>query len=84
MTRSEYCFATPHGEPYFDDRRDLSGIILIIRNGLGWRDATKQYGSHKAIYNRWRRSSYSGIFAKIMAGLPAHHSETKKVMSEVT
>lgn len=38
-----------------DDRRVLSGIIFVNRNGLRWRDAPKEYGPAKTLYNRWKR-----------------------------
>lgn len=38
-----------HGKPRVDDRRVLSGIIFINRNGLRWRDAPKEYGPHKTL-----------------------------------
>ncbi|SEG21768.1 Putative transposase of IS4/5 family, partial [Jhaorihella thermophila] len=44
--------------------RGLSGIIFINRNGLRWRDAPKEYGPHKTLYNRWKRWSDKGIFAR--------------------
>ncbi|NHN95223.1 transposase [Acetobacter thailandicus] len=28
-----------HGVPRVDDRRVLSGIVYVIRNGLQWKDA---------------------------------------------
>ena len=34
LARLESFFPTSHGKPRVDDRRDLSGIILINRNGL--------------------------------------------------
>ena len=40
-----------------DDRRVLSGIALVKRNGLRWRNVPVAYGPHKALYNRWKRSS---------------------------
>ena len=33
-----------HGKPRVDDKRVLSGIIFINRNGLRWRDAPAAYG----------------------------------------
>lgn len=33
-----------HGRPRVDDRRVLSGMIFIDRNGLGWCDARGQHG----------------------------------------
>src|ERR1700737_4168980 len=35
----------------------ISGIILVLRNGLRWRDAPREYGPHKTIYNRFIRWS---------------------------
>ena len=44
MARLEPFFPKSHGKPRVDDRRVLSGIIFINRNGLRWRDAPKEYG----------------------------------------
>jgi len=44
MARLEPYFPKSHGKPRVDDRRVLSGIIFINRNGLRWRDAPKEYG----------------------------------------
>ena len=55
MARLWPYFPQNHGAPHADDRRVLSGIILINRNGLRWYDAPKQYGPHKMIYNRWKQ-----------------------------
>ena len=52
MRRIEPHFPLSHGVPRVDDRRVISGIICIIRNGLRWRDAPANYGPHKTIYNR--------------------------------
>ncbi len=68
-----------------DDRRVLSGIIFINRNGLRWRDAPpREYGPHKTLYNRWKRWSDRGVFARIMTGLAAEHGEKKTVMIDAT
>ena len=45
-------FPQNYGVPRVDDRRVLSSIILINRNGLRWCDAPKQYGPCKTLYNR--------------------------------
>jgi len=39
MRRIERHFPLSHGVPRVDDRRIISGIIFVIRNGLRWRDA---------------------------------------------
>ncbi len=84
MARLEPFFPKSHGKPRVDDRRVLSGIIFINRNGLRWRDAPTEYGPHKTLYNRWKRWSDKGIFARMMAGLAADHGETKTVMIDAT
>jgi transposase len=34
-------------------------------------DAPKEYGPAKTLYNRWKRWSDNGVFARIMTGLAA-------------
>lgn len=58
------------------DRRVLSGVILINRNGLRWcngkhvnatnpRDhSNADYDPPKTLYNRWKRWGYNGVFAR--------------------
>jgi transposase len=55
MVRIEPYFTLLHGVPCVDDRKVISGIIFVIRNGLRWRDAPREYGPHKTIYNRFVR-----------------------------
>jgi len=62
-------FPKSHGRPRVDDRRVLSGIIFVNRNGLRWRDAPKQYGPAKTLYNRWKRRGDKGIFIQMMESL---------------
>ncbi|MCE8520906.1 transposase [Ruegeria pomeroyi] len=65
MARLVPFFPKSHGKPRVDDRRVLSGIIFINRNGLRWRDAPKEDGPHKSLYNRWKRWSDKGLRACI-------------------
>jgi hypothetical protein len=55
MRRLSPHFPLSHGIARVDDRRVLSGIIYVIRNGLQWRDAPTAYGPHKTLYNRFVR-----------------------------
>ena len=71
MRRIEPYFPLSHGVARVDDRRVISGIIFVIRNGLRWRDAPKDYGPHKTIYNRFIRWSRLGVFNRIFAELAA-------------
>ena len=84
MRRIEPYFPLSHGVPRVDDRRILSGIIFVIRNGLRWRDAPKEYGPHKTIYNRFVRWSRMGVFNRIFAGLAAKGGKTDQLMVDAT
>jgi transposase len=39
MARISPHFPLSHGVPRVDDRRVVSGIVYVIRNGLQWKDA---------------------------------------------
>jgi len=62
-------FSKSHGKPRVDDRRVLSGIIFVNRNGLRWRDAPREYGQHKTLYSRWKRWGKMCVFGRMMKGL---------------
>ena len=79
MERLMPYFPKSRGRPRVDDRRVLSGIIFINRNGLRWCDAPSEYGPHKTLYNRWKRWSDMGVFARIMAGLAADAPDNKTI-----
>ena len=69
MRRIEPYFPLSHGVPRVDDRRVISGIIFVLRNGLRWRDAPAEYGPHKTLYNRFIRWSRLGVFNRIFEAL---------------
>ena len=52
MERLRPYFPKSHGVPRVDDRRVPSGIIFFNRNGVRWRDAPREDGPHKTLYNR--------------------------------
>ena len=84
MHKIEPYFPLSHGVPRVDDRRIISGIIFVIRNGLRWRDAPAEYGPHKTIYNRFIRWSLMGVFNKIFAGLAAKAGTPDQLMIAAT
>jgi transposase len=84
MERLRPYFPKSHGVPRVDDRRVLSGIIFINRNGLRWRDAPAEYGPYKTLYNRWKRWSDMGVFARIMTGLAANSPDNKTISIDAT
>ena len=49
MARLQPYFPKSHGRERVDDRRVLSGIIFVNRNGLRWRDAPREYGPAKPV-----------------------------------
>ena len=71
-------FPLAHGVPRVDDRRVVSGIVFVIRNGLRWRDAPSAYGPHKTLYNRFVRWSRLGVFDRIFAALAGQAGEKGK------
>ncbi len=84
MRRIEPYFPLSHGMPRVDDRRVISGIVFVIRNGLRWRDAPKDYGPHKTIYNRFIRWSRLGVFNKIFAELAGQGPKPDRLMIDAT
>ena len=84
MRRIEPFFPLSHGIARVDDRRVISGIIFVIRNGLRWRDAPVDYGPHKTIYNRFVRWSRLGVFNRIFAELARKGGKPKRLMIDAT
>lgn len=84
MRRIEPYFPLSHGVPRVDDRKVISGIIFIIRNGLRWRDAPADYGPHKTIYNRFVRWNRLGVFSKIFAALAGKGPKPERLMIDAT
>ena len=70
--------------PRVDDRRIVSGIIFVIRNGLPWRHAPSDYGPHKTIYDRFIRWSRLGVFNKIFVALAAKGGKPDQLMIDAT
>ena len=67
-----------------DDRRIVSAIVFVIKNGLRWRDAPRDYGPHKTIYNRFVRWSRLGVFNKIFAELAGKGGKPERIMIDAT
>ncbi|OUI97811.1 transposase [Acetobacter cibinongensis] len=84
MKRIEPFFPLAHGVPRVDDRRVLSGIVYVIRNGLQWKDAPKAYGPYKTLYNRFIRWSRLGVFDRIFVALTGQAGRSKRLMINAT
>jgi len=77
-------FPLSHGVPRSDDRKVLSGIIFVIRNGLRWRDAPAEYGPHKTLYNRFVWWSRLGVFDKIFSSLASKDGDPDTLQIDAT
>ena len=89
LSRSQFNLIKPyfplsHGIARVDDLRVVSGIIHVIKRGLQWRDAPKEYGPHKTLYNRFIRWSRMGIFNKIFAELVAEAGVPDQLQIDAT
>ena len=84
MLRMAPYFPRSRGRPRVDDRRVLSGIVFVIRNGLRWRDAPAAYGPPKTLYNRWVRWSRAGVFLRIFTALAAEAGPAEQLMLDAT
>jgi transposase len=71
-------FPKIHAKLRVDDRRVLSGIVFVNRNGLRLRDAPSAYGPHKTLYNRRKRWGEAGVFMHMMEGLVAGRCRAKE------
>jgi len=80
MAWLEPYFTNSHGVPWVDDRRALSGIVFVNRNGMRWCDASKAYGPHKTLSNLWKRRSERGMFLRMIEGLGAPSATCSTIM----
>ena len=77
-------FPLSHGVPRVDDGKIISGIIYVIKHGLQWKDAPREYGPYKTLYNRFVRWSKSGVFNNIFAELAKSAETGGRLMIDAT
>ena len=77
-------FPLSHGVPRVDDRRVISGIIYVIKNGWRWKDAPQEYGPYKTLYNRFVRWSRREIFPRIFTELAGKAGTPDRLMIDAT
>ncbi|PMP98239.1 hypothetical protein S101450_00016 [Komagataeibacter saccharivorans] len=78
-------FPLAHGVLRVSDRRVLSGIVYVIRNGLQWKDTPKEYDPRKTLYNRfirWRAVWVS--FDRIFVTLTEQAGRSARLMIDAT
>ena len=84
MARISPHFPLSHDIPRVDDRRVVSGIVYVIRNGLQWKDGPAGYAPHKTLYNRFIRWSRLGVFDRIFAALAGEGPKPECIMIDAT
>ncbi len=84
MSKIEPFFPKSHGIARVDDRRVISGIIYVLKNGLQWKDSPQAYGPHKTLYNRFRRWTELGVFDRIFSHLSAEDGPPDTLMIDAT
>ncbi len=84
MARIFPYFPLAHGVPRVDDRRVVSGIVYVIKHGLQWKDAPREYGPPKTLYNRFIRWSRLGVFDRIFAALAGEGPKPERIMIDST
>jgi transposase len=84
MARLEPFFPKSHGKPRVDDRRVLSGIIFINRNGLRWRDAPVRIWPAQDALQSLEAVEREGHLRPDDGRLAAEHGEEKTVMIDAT
>ena len=84
LNRIKPYFPLSHGIARVDDRRVISGIVSVIKHGLQWKDAPREYGPHKTLYNRFVRWSRMGVFNRIFAELAGQAGKPDRLMIDAT
>ena len=84
LERIKPYFPLSHGVPRVDDHRVVSGIVFVIKNGLRWRDAPREYGPHKTLCNRFIRWSRMGVFDRIFANLAGQFGQPDQLIIDAT
>ena len=57
------------GRPARDHRTVLSGILWVLRTGAPWRDLPERFGPWSTAWNRFRRWTAAGVWARVLAAL---------------
>ena len=75
LTDAQFSKIGPHlptdtrGKPRVDDRRVISGIVLVLKSGGRWVDAPSEYGPRKTLYNRFVRWAEKGVWTDLFHAL---------------
>jgi 3-methyladenine DNA glycosylase Tag len=65
MERLRPFFPRSHGKPHVDDRRVLSGIVFVNKNGLRWRDVREKVEHFERLAIALIPAEYDPVGAKL-------------------
>lgn len=58
--------------------------MYVIKRGLQWKDAPREYGPYKTLYNRFLRWSQMGVFDDIFTELAKTAGKDGQLMIDAT
>jgi len=67
-----------------DDRRDISGIVHVLKSGCRWSDWPPEHGPATIIYNRFVRSARRGIWKNLFPEMAGNGRSTDTQMIDST
>ena len=59
----------PIGRPPEDERRNVNGILWILKTGAPWRDVPKEFGYWNTVYQRFLTFATNGTIPRIFKAL---------------
>src|SRR4030081_2252882 len=72
------------GKDRVDDRRGISGLLLVLKRGCRWCDCPPEYGPPTTIYNRFVRWAERGVWERLFRELAARGRSTQTQMIDST
>ena len=84
LARIEPFFPLAHGVPRVDDRKVISGIIFVIKNGLRWRMPRRNTGLTKPCTTGSNAGVKMGVFDKIFSHLSTKGDPPDTFMIDAT
>lgn len=67
-----------------DDRRELSGIVHVLKSSGRWGDCSREYGPKKTLYNRFVRWAERGVWERIFSALAGAQGVLYRLMIDST
>ena len=66
------------GRPWNNHRKTLEGIAWRFRTGSPWRDLPPEFGAYQSVWERHRRWSTDGTYARMFAKVRAEAADEQR------